>query len=102
MIPDTSAGSNHTGASETCTPQVSCPSGPAASAEPGAPAARPSAASARRSRRVIAGAVAPPRRKTGCIPPPIGLVVTGPTSTLDQPSEACLGVLLTQEAARNP
>src|SRR5262245_48305767 len=32
MIPDVSAGSNHVGASETCTAQVICPSG-AASAE---------------------------------------------------------------------
>src|SRR5262245_54816321 len=34
MIPDVSAGSNHVGAKETCTPQVSCPTGPAALAEP--------------------------------------------------------------------
>ena len=36
MIPGISAGSNHVGASETCTPQVSCPSGPAPLAMPGA------------------------------------------------------------------
>ena len=36
MIPGISAGSNHVGASETCTPQVSCPSGPDALAMPGA------------------------------------------------------------------
>src|SRR4029077_17394980 len=53
MIPETSAGSNHTGASETCTPHVSCPSGVAATAEPGAPATRPNAARVRRSRRLM-------------------------------------------------
>ena len=36
MIPGISAGSNHVGASETCTPQVSCPSGPDPLAMPGA------------------------------------------------------------------
>src|SRR5262244_1048420 len=34
MIPAVSAGSNHDGASDTCTPQVTCPSGFAAAAEP--------------------------------------------------------------------
>src|ERR1700730_9925703 len=59
MIPETSAGSNHIGASDTCTPQISCPSVPAAIAEPGAPATRPSAASARISRRVTPLASSP-------------------------------------------
>ena len=35
MIPEFSAGSNQIGASDTCTPQISCASGPAAIAEPG-------------------------------------------------------------------
>src|SRR3954452_8030625 len=48
-----SGGSNQIGARETCTPQMSCPAGAAARAKPGAPAARPSAPSASRSRRVI-------------------------------------------------
>jgi hypothetical protein len=33
-VPGVSAGSNHVGAKETCTPQVSCPPGWAAPAEP--------------------------------------------------------------------
>src|SRR6266446_7703259 len=52
MIPGVSAGSNHVGASEMCTPQVSCPSGPAARAAPGAAATKPRAARAKASRRV--------------------------------------------------
>jgi len=52
MIPCVSAGSNQVGASETWMPQVSCPSGAAAKAEPGE-AARPNAARARASRRVM-------------------------------------------------
>ena len=40
MMPGISAGSNQVGASETCTPQVSCPSAPAALAGPGDPASR--------------------------------------------------------------
>src|SRR5262249_32982591 len=51
MIPELSAGSNQTGASDTWIPQVSCPSGPAATGMPGAPATAPKAASASRSRR---------------------------------------------------
>src|SRR5262249_18582754 len=43
MMPETSAGSNQTGASETCTAQVNCPSAPAA---PAARAPRPVVASA--------------------------------------------------------
>src|SRR5262245_10802678 len=35
-IPGISAGSNHVGANETCTPQVTCPSGPVLLAAPGA------------------------------------------------------------------
>src|SRR6516165_7883667 len=52
MIPETSAGSNHTGASETWMPQVSCPSGPTAKAASGAPATSPKAVRANISRRV--------------------------------------------------
>src|SRR6185437_412267 len=53
MMPDTSAGSNHTGASEIWTPQVSV-SWSAASKLPGMPPATPSAAApARSSRREI-------------------------------------------------
>src|SRR5262245_33816342 len=37
MTPGVSAGSNHVGANEMCTPQVSCPSGPVALAGPWAP-----------------------------------------------------------------
>src|SRR5215472_13517327 len=59
MIPETSAGSNHTGASETWMPQVSCPSGPAAKATPGAPAANPKAVRANISRRVNPFAAVP-------------------------------------------
>src|SRR5262245_36465715 len=40
MMPGVSAGSNHVGANEMCTPQVSWPSGPAALAGPGAPTIR--------------------------------------------------------------
>src|ERR1700730_1202540 len=73
MIPETPAGSNHIGASETCTPQISCPSVPAAIAEPGAPATTPSAAAARRSRRLIS--VAPP--PDGEFPRPFAIIVIG-------------------------
>src|SRR5215472_10841530 len=52
MIPEVSAGSNQVGASEIWAPQVSCPSGTAAEPKRGTPATKPSAASARRSRRV--------------------------------------------------
>src|SRR5262245_54407769 len=55
MMPGVSAGSNQVGASETWTPQVSCPSGPAALARRGAPAATTKAANANASRRVTAG-----------------------------------------------
>src|SRR3954454_18310753 len=47
-----SAGSNQVGASETCTAQVNCPCGAAARARRGAPARRPRALAAIRSRRV--------------------------------------------------
>ena len=52
MIPGVSAGSNQVGASVVCTPQVSWPSGPAAKLVMGAPATKPSAEIASRSRRV--------------------------------------------------
>src|ERR1700730_17966645 len=52
MSPGVSAGSNQVGASEICTPQVNCPCGPAAKLVIGAPATKPSAERARRSRRV--------------------------------------------------
>src|SRR6476469_3859409 len=52
MIPGVSAGSNHVGANEICTPQVSCPSGLAARAEPEAAAIRARTARARACRRV--------------------------------------------------
>src|SRR5205823_6329355 len=51
MMPLASAGSNQVGANDTCTPQVSCPAGPPARARPGAPATRPSALRASKSRR---------------------------------------------------
>src|SRR6516165_7573714 len=53
MIPGVSAGSNHVGANEMCTPQVSCPSGLAAQAESGAPTIRARTARARACRRVV-------------------------------------------------
>src|SRR5262249_54848313 len=53
MIPGVSAGSNHVGANEMCTPQVSCPSGLAARAEPGAPNIRARTARARTCRRMV-------------------------------------------------
>src|SRR6266851_1090791 len=53
MIPGVSAGSNQVGASVVCTPQVSCPCGPAAKVERGTPATRPSAVKARTSRRAV-------------------------------------------------
>src|SRR5215469_10305539 len=61
MIPWVSAGSNQAGASETWMPQVSCPSGPAAPADRGAPATSPRAARARTSRRVTPLTVDLPR-----------------------------------------
>src|SRR5262245_5483816 len=69
MIPGVSAGSNHVGANEMCTPQVSCPSGPAARGEPGAPTirARTVRVRARACRRVVSVRLAPylcfPRKK---------------------------------------
>src|SRR5262249_51207412 len=53
MIPGVSAGSNHVGANEMCTPQVSCPSGLAARAKPGAPTIRARTARARTCRRIV-------------------------------------------------
>src|SRR5216684_9208931 len=53
MMPDASAGSNHVGASETWTPQVSR-SGEAATAKRAPPVARPTAAANKTSRRPIA------------------------------------------------
>ena len=53
MIPGVSAGSNQVGASEMCTPQVSCPSGPTAMAGPGAPTSRARAKRAITCRRVV-------------------------------------------------
>src|ERR1051326_6831081 len=49
MMPETSAGSNQTGASETCTAQVSCPCAPAAFANRTAAAAGARADRMRRS-----------------------------------------------------
>src|SRR5215831_2460134 len=67
MIPGVSAGSNHVGANEMCTPQVSCPSGLAARAEPGAPAIKARTARARECRRMVSVRLAPyldfPRHK---------------------------------------
>src|SRR6516162_2134306 len=69
MIPGVSAGSNHVGANEMCTPQVSCPSGLAARAEPGAPTIRARTTRARACRRVVSVRLAPylgfPRKKIG-------------------------------------
>src|SRR5262249_25743125 len=59
MIPGVSAGSNHVGANEMCTPQVSCPSGLAARTEPGAPTNRARTARARACRRVVSVRLAP-------------------------------------------
>src|SRR5215470_13146405 len=59
MIPGVSAGSNHVGANEMCTPQVSCPSGLAARAEPGAPAIKARTARARACRRMVSVRLAP-------------------------------------------
>src|SRR5919202_898557 len=59
MIPGVSAGSNQVGARDTCTPQVSCPSGRAAPARRGEPAANAKAASAKTSRRVTCGLESP-------------------------------------------
>ena len=50
MMPEVSAGSNQVGASETWTPQVNCPCGAAARANPGRPAVRPSAANTAEAR----------------------------------------------------
>ena len=61
MMPGISAGSNQVGASEMCTPQVSCPSAPAALAGPGDPASRVTAKRATASRRVM-GPTRPPVR----------------------------------------
>src|SRR5690242_8672574 len=53
MMPEVSAGSNHVGASVTCTAQVSWPSGPAARPEQGMPKTKAAAASARTRLRVV-------------------------------------------------
>src|SRR2546423_6418847 len=62
MMPDISAGSNHVGARDTCTPQVSCPSGPVALAGNGDAIVSARATSARICRRVLAARLAPRER----------------------------------------
>src|SRR5205085_8881356 len=61
ITPGVSAGSNQVGASEICTPQIICVSGPAAPARPGIAVARPRAASANKSRRVRSSVISPER-----------------------------------------
>src|SRR6516162_1194351 len=60
MSPGVSAGSNHVGANETCTPQVSCPCGVAANTRYGANVVAVAAAPAatRAARRVSPEALA--------------------------------------------
>src|SRR5258708_35099692 len=89
MMPDASAGSNHVGASETWTPQVSR-SGEAATAKRGPPVTRPTAAATKTSRRPIA---ARPPAGYGSRPSRPELisaslqlpVIAGLAATLDQP-----------------
>src|SRR5215831_21207802 len=62
MIPEVSAGSNHVGASVTCTAQVSWPSGgPAARIEHGTPSTKAAARRATTSRRTRADRFALPK-----------------------------------------
>src|SRR5437868_2083045 len=80
MMPDISAGSNHVGASEMCTPRVSCPSAPTALAGPGAAASRAKARRANIARRALRVALRPWLQST------VESVGTGPIGIVDMAS----------------
>src|SRR3954462_7209263 len=93
--PGVSAGSNQVGASEMCTPQVSCPSDPPAQLGRGAPAKKaavPSAISSRRDMRtpLRAETIVPVSKTDFAIACSLRPLWWGLAFTVEQPLAGCL------------